>query len=190
MYFCCMKKIILDDNKEYYITSDNHFGHENIIKYCNRNYSDVHQMNKDMTIKWNNIIGEDDIIFHLGDFSFRDSNKYLNQLNGKIILIRGNHDCKSTLKAFSEVYQRLHVEYKGYNFLLNHKPILSDKIPDPFNDHDKYVTENLSIFDYYLVGHVHEKWLRLEKNYNIGVDMHNFKPITLNYIIKKIKTYD
>ena len=55
----------------YWFTSDTHFGHKNIIEYCKRPFSSVEQMNEMLIKKWNNKVKVDDIVFHLGDFSFR-----------------------------------------------------------------------------------------------------------------------
>jgi len=74
-----------------YFTSDTHFDHENIIKYCNRPFKDVNHMNESMIENWNNTVNDTDTVMHLGDFSFK-SDKFINRLNGNITLIKGNHD--------------------------------------------------------------------------------------------------
>ena len=58
-----MKDIII------FLTSDLHLGHANIIKYCNRPYRDVNEMNEDLINKWNQVIGDTDRVFFLGDFA-------------------------------------------------------------------------------------------------------------------------
>jgi calcineurin-like phosphoesterase family protein len=83
------------DPTKIFFTSDTHFGHENIIKYCNRPFSDVHEMNKAITERWNEVIPEDGIVFHAGDFAYRSKTPlkgYREKLNGKIFLALGNHD--------------------------------------------------------------------------------------------------
>ena len=77
-----------------YFTSDFHFSHRNVIKYCNRPFSDVHEMNKALTSLWNDTVKPEDTVYFLGDFSL---NKNVTKviapmLNGKKILIPGNHD--------------------------------------------------------------------------------------------------
>ena len=54
-----------------FFTSDTHFGHENIIKYCGRPFKDVEKMNERLIKNWNEVVKDTDTIFHLGDFSFR-----------------------------------------------------------------------------------------------------------------------
>ena len=97
-----------------YITSDTHFNHSNIIKYCNRPFHDIYEMNQAIIDRWNSIVNDNDIVYHLGDFAFirRDNlelsyaqqlrqqiREFVDRLNGKIILIKGNHDKLSNFQA-------------------------------------------------------------------------------------------
>lgn len=89
--------IKLESNQKVYFTSDLHFGHRNVIKFCNRPFIDEKEMEVKLIENWNNTVGDNDIIFSLGDmFWFNDSHKIkkvLSQLNGKdIYIIPGNHD--------------------------------------------------------------------------------------------------
>lgn len=84
-----------------FVISDTHFGHNNIIKYCNRPFADAEEMNKVIIDKWNKYVGPQDIVIHCGDFCLGrgarlgiNTARYRQQLNGKIILILGNHDDK------------------------------------------------------------------------------------------------
>ena len=79
-----------------FFTSDTHFNHANIIKFCNRPFKDVEQMNETLIANWNRVIGPNDTVFHLGDFCLGGAaewTKVLDRLNGKIYLIMGNHSC-------------------------------------------------------------------------------------------------
>lgn len=79
-----------------YFISDMHFHHNNIIDFANRPFFSVEEMNIKMIENWNSVVKNDDIVYHLGDFSMKSNkeevNKILNQLNGNIILVKGNHD--------------------------------------------------------------------------------------------------
>ena len=94
-----MRTIKLDPDKLFF-TSDTHFGHKNIIKYCNRPFKTVEEMNEALIENWNKVVPKDGVVVHCGDFTypFKDSNiidqyqKYFSQLKGSIILVRGNHD--------------------------------------------------------------------------------------------------
>lgn len=89
-----------------WFTSDLHFWHKNICKYCNRPYKSVEEMNEHIIKKWNFFIKEDDVVFLLGDIGFCGIEKLrplMSQLNGKIYLIQGNHDSdKVVAKLYEE----------------------------------------------------------------------------------------
>lgn len=87
------KEFKFDPNLTFF-TSDTHFGHANIIRLCNRPFEDVNEMNEKLIENWNKVVPENGTVFHLGDFAFGGSglwNKVLDQLNGQIYLIMGNH---------------------------------------------------------------------------------------------------
>lgn len=81
---------------ETFFTSDSHFGHKNIIKFCDRPYTSVEEMNEAMIEQWNSTVAhKSDTVFHCGDFSFanaNDSTNILRRLRGQIHLMWGNHD--------------------------------------------------------------------------------------------------
>lgn len=92
-----------------FFTSDSHFGHHNIIEYCQRNlklfFDDVDEMNSVLIKRWNDIVPKDGIVFHLGDFFFMisaiEAVEILDQLNGTIYWVKGNHDRSKIYKACS-----------------------------------------------------------------------------------------
>ena len=89
-----------------YLTSDTHFSHANIIKYCNRPFDNAIIMNNRIIENWNSVVGKDDEVFHLGDVGcwFKENawiEEILPNLNGKKFLIPGNHD-----KKFLQVLKR------------------------------------------------------------------------------------
>lgn len=51
-----------------FFTSDTHFNHTNIIRFCSRPFKDVEHMNETLIANWNRVVGPDNIVFHLGDF--------------------------------------------------------------------------------------------------------------------------
>ena len=76
------------DGSRVFFTSDTHFNHTNIIRFCNRPFKDVSHMNETMISNWNRVVGPEDIVFHLGDFCLGGSAEWinvLNRLNGKNI---------------------------------------------------------------------------------------------------------
>jgi calcineurin-like phosphoesterase family protein len=165
-----------------FITSDSHYFHTNIIKYCDRPFKDVIEMNQELVKRWNNVIDNDTIVFHLGDFCLGRTDTalhILNSLNGKIYFIKGNHDktvlAKSyTKKRFEWIKDDYEFYYNDIHFLLTHRPLCS-------------LTKNTIV----LHGHVHKRTNILEKHgsnilLDIGVDAWNFTPISLEKIIHYI----
>ena len=105
------------DGSKVFFTSDTHFYHGNIIRFCNRPFKDVEVMNETIISNWNITVGQDDIVFHLGDFCLGGSaewTKILDRLNGKIYLIMGNHDLKNIrqgyIDRFEHVAMQMHIE--------------------------------------------------------------------------------
>jgi calcineurin-like phosphoesterase family protein len=78
-----------------WITSDHHFNHKNIIRHADRPYLDVDQMNRDLIRRWNAVVAPDDVVYHLGDFAWSDPQPFLDQLNGRVLAVLGNHDDRS-----------------------------------------------------------------------------------------------
>lgn len=81
--------------RDIYFTSDHHFGHENIIKFTNRPFGSLEDMDQELIKRWNSKINKNDKVYHLGDFGLCKADRMktiLDQLNGKIFLIKGNHE--------------------------------------------------------------------------------------------------
>lgn len=90
-------KVFTIDSSEVnvWFTSDLHFGHKNILKYCNRPWNTVEEMDQGLLDNWNSVVQEDDIVFDLGDFAFASSKRWkeiLGRLRGKHYLVLGNHE--------------------------------------------------------------------------------------------------
>jgi len=80
---------IFKGNWDVFFTADQHFGHKNIIKYCQRPFADVTEMDNELIARWNSRVHADDLVFHLGDVTLGDdAAKYFSRLNGRIYLLR------------------------------------------------------------------------------------------------------
>lgn len=165
-----------------WFTSDTHFGHRNIIKYCQRPYRtdtgdlDVEAMNRDMVKRWNEVVGPLDTVYHLGDFAFMKegpAKDVLSKLNGKKHLIRGNHDrtaCQMKCMGFETVQEKLDLVIGEYTVHMCHYPA---DYPGP-PKYPKHV---------YLCGHVHEAWKTRYGVINVGVDQWDMKPVSLETLL-------
>ena len=118
-----------------WITSDLHFGHTNIMKFCPqsraRYKNDVDYMNEEMVREWNATIAPEDTVYILGDVAFLPAAKavsIMRRLNGKKILVEGNHDRKLLndpvfRSCFAEVHQYLCITYDKTRVVMFHYPI-------------------------------------------------------------------
>lgn len=168
----------MEIEKPFYVTSDQHFFHANIMKYCSREFSSVEQMNEVMFTNWNKTISENDLVFFLGDFVCGHAQKYqiaqylYDHLNGEKIFLRGNHD--KNLEKFTNIpfqKQKLEIEYNGLRILLSHRPVWN-------------FTQDLHIF-----GHIHnnKENMKLEYNmFNACVEMNDYLPISIENIILRM----
>lgn len=111
-----------------YFTSDTHFGHKNIIKYSQRPFADIQDMDENLIKNWNAIVSDNDTIWHLGDFAFMNSVQFetlLSRLNGHINIVLGNHDdviIKSKLDLIKSSKIESIQQYKEINF--DHKMLV------------------------------------------------------------------
>lgn len=123
------------DNMKTYISADLHFGHANIMKFCPvtraRFKNDVTFMNEEMIREWNEIVQPEDLTYILGDVAFcnaQTATAYLRRMNGRKILIKGNHDRKLVQdKAFCNEFESIHdyldINYDGHKIVMFHYPI-------------------------------------------------------------------
>lgn len=194
-------KIVLEKGQNLFFTSDTHYGHTNICRATTRwtdadnvtrDFESLEQMNDCIVNYINTTVGENDILFHLGDFSFggfENIKEFRNKINCKNIhLVLGNHDHhiernkENIQNLFSSVnnYVRLDVrrpsttkkgEIEKYNFVLMHYPIASW---DGMNDGVMH-----------LHGHIHlPKHQRIGngRSLDVGVDGNGMKPLVLGEV--------
>lgn len=125
-------EFIFEDGSKLWFTSDTHFWHNNILKFCRPKFQTVEEMNEEIIKQWNARVKEDDIVFHLGDFCWGNSTQWeeiLKRLNGHIHLILGNHDVKNlnerSMSYFDSVSFQRQIVIEGRPVYLNHYPFLT-----------------------------------------------------------------
>jgi len=161
-----------------FITSDLHLGHANIIGYCNRPFYNVEEMDKKIINNWNSIIDKGDTVYFLGDFCMGGVDiikNYVQQLNGKITMIRGNHDHKKPrFYVESGFYECIeHPILVDGRYILSHHPIFTN-ISSPY----------INIY-----GHVHnDPTYKTITPFNacVCLERWDYKPILFNDLKKKI----
>lgn len=114
----------------YYI-SDLHLSHENIMRFDKRPYDDITEMNEDLIKRWNSVVTKKDTVYILGDFCWQPASKwpeYLKRMNGKKVLIKGNHDprCMSDEvdRLFQGIYDFRVINDGEYEVVMSHYPLL------------------------------------------------------------------
>jgi len=184
-------------NMNYFI-SDLHFGHKNILKFDNRPFLNIEQHDKAIIENWNNVVGENDDVYVLGDISWYDAEQTIQifkQLKGRIHLIKGNHDGKllrnkELHNLFVEVvdYKELKID-KQTSVVLCHYPI-------PCFKNHYYGWIHLyghvhNSFEYNMIQHFKKEMRELYDKpcfmHNVGAMMNymDYTPRTLEEIIRK-----
>lgn len=163
-----------------YTTSDTHFNHENILKYCpqSRPFDSVAAMNEAIIERWNSVVKPEDTVIHCGDFFMgakTDIAPILDRLNGKILLVRGNHDSPNRISVYKEhgieVKDIHYLWYKDKLFLCTHYQMIVSN-----GECDKHI--------FNLHGHTHQtaSWSQYPRCYHVGVDSNNLYPISIEKI--------
>lgn len=186
-----IKESVLKAKKsKIWFSSDHHFGHQNIIKYCKRPFKDVIEMDEKLISNWNECVSKDDVVYYLGDFCFYKDidvvKKRLKSLNGKKHLILGNHE--DTFKVntwvsagFYSVHTSLSLSHLGHQLYLAHTPESK---------------KQLGLSDVIFVhGHVHNNTPAIYEDdlreiiVNVCVENWSYRPIEINELFEKIRVF-
>ena len=177
-----MYTLNIEDPDKLFLTSDSHLGHFNICKYCHRPFQSRSEMDQTLIKNWNEVVPEDGIVVHCGDFmlphneDIKEYNKYLNRLNGRVLLLRGNHDLASldwVSDKLIAVRDQAMIVVDGVKLFAQHYPCAA------FNG------------DYHVYGHIHtladgtcygidgDVTKVMGKNtYDVGVDQNGYTPVS------------
>ena len=191
-----MLTIKIEEGSEVFFTSDLHFRHGNIIKYCKRPFETVQDQTEKLIENWNKTVPDTATVFILGDFAFATKNQwrgFLNRMTGKKYLILGNHDRHEDIptEMFEDVVDLAKVsikikDHEWKTFILSHRPILC--------------WEGSNDGSIMLYGHVHtctnpevdenidsELVKLMPKNsWDVGVDNNNYTPVSVHEVLEKI----
>lgn len=168
-----------------YFTSDCHFNHKNILAYEpeSRPFASIEEMNEAIIANWNGVVTNEDEVWVLGDFFMGQTTaieSILDRLNGKIHLVRGNHDQKNRMKIYEargiDIHDIAYLPYKGRYFILCHFPNESAEFVR------MVVEDNSEVV--WLYGHVHGKAPKgyVNGTYHVGADTNNLTPISIQQI--------
>lgn len=182
-----------------FFTSDLHFGHSNVLRFDNRPFTSVEEMDAELIRRWNKKVSPGDLVYVLGDLIWstrnNDAPDILNQLNGQIILIKGNHDkflhnakakkCLAGIKDYDDIVVTLENGNKQ-------RCILSHYFMPMYNGH-YYGTIHLHGHSHTTAEAVEEKKIAKALNdagfqnriYNVGCMYWDYEPVTLDEILSK-----
>lgn len=152
-----------------WLISDTHFGHANVIRYCNRPFADKYEMDGILIDNWNKRIKNGHDVYVLGDFSLYGKDRtteICSQLNGNKFLVKGNHDSHSSVYyrdcGFKNVYE-FPIILEGF-WILSHEPLHIDSTAPFFNIH----------------GHIHNNIVYPENSLShfcVSVEQTEYKPV-------------
>lgn len=196
------KNEIEKKEKKIWFSSDHHFGHANIIKYCNRPFGSVAHMDEALIHLWNEVVGPDDKVYYLGDFSLARIEyiePIVQRLNGKKILVHGNHDRTfPTSKKPTPISRYIDIGFEevcleklitlplhgvAQQVKLSHLPYAP---LDPTEEVDRRYLHMRPKDEGHLLlhGHIHQHWKKSQcgRMINVGVDVWDYKPISISEI--------
>ncbi|SFJ86788.1 metallophosphoesterase [Jannaschia pohangensis] len=165
-------------------TADLHFGHDNIIKHCNRPFESASHMDAMLLANLSARVGPQDTLWIVGDFAFgprAKDRKWLANLFARLPgkerhLVVGNHDGEATQSLpWTSVSHTAEVaDGNGAPAVLNHYPMIT--------------WHRARKGALHLFGHVHDQWMGSRNAVNIGVDVWGYVPVTLRDIAQRART--
>jgi len=191
------------DMTKIFFTSDWHIGHNNIIKYCNRPFNSVDEMNRALLANYQAVVGEQDYCYFLGDMCMGDRVKGLplfRQLPGKKILITGNHDLVFRIHerpnadkyaplyyaaGFVEIHNELILSLPETTLRLYHFPYRDALQEDSHGYEARFQQYRLANDGLWLLhGHTHQiEKISGKNSIHVGVDAWDFKPVAFEDIL-------
>jgi calcineurin-like phosphoesterase family protein len=155
-----------------YFTSDTHFGDHRVLNLYPRPFDTVAEMDKGLVARWNDVVRDEDDIWHLGDFARTAAKaaELFGQLHGRKHLIRGNNDAGPvTQLGWASVGHYAEVDVEGTSLVLCHYPFRS------WNGMHRGAVN--------LHGHSHGRLKALPRQFDVGVDVHDFQPVRLAQLL-------
>ena len=156
----------------YFFTADQHFGHENIIRFCNRPFTDVEEMDQGIIRRHNEVVEPEDTVVHAGDFAFRNAKSplnYLKELNGEHLFVLGNHD--NWLRG--EASHVLDLDVGKIHIVVCHYALR--------------VWPRSHYGSWQLHGHSHGTLEPQERQWDVGVDNNDFYPVSFEWLREKFE---
>lgn len=162
-------------SRDIWVVSDTHFGHENIISYCQRPFANAEIMDENLIDNWNSVVKDGDIVYHLGDVYFGvNGREALSKLKGRKRLILGNHD-NGKDQILQRHFQKIMVwrMFPEYGLLLTHVPVHESSL-------ERWEGGELVRTFLNVHGHIHDKTSPSTNHQNVSVEQTNYTPIHID----------
>jgi calcineurin-like phosphoesterase family protein len=160
-----------------FFTSDTHFGHGGALGLYQRPFASVAAMNEALVARWNETVGPDDVVWHLGDFAIRQRPEvvleFLARLNGRKHLVAGNNDPAATR------------ELDGWESEQPYAEIVVEDVPLVLCHYPFRSWRGMGKGWLNLHGHSHGRLKPLPRQFDVGVDVWDFRPVTLDEILRR-----
>ena len=160
-----------------WFTADQHYGHANAIKHCNRPFSDVEAMNEALIANHNALVKPGDSVYMLGDVTFKigieRAASIISRLNGVKYLIRGNHDWNTV---------RAHERYGLFSWVEDLHLCSPNGQPIVLCHYAMRVWAGSHRGSWHLYGHSHGKLPGNGMSFDVGVDCNYYKPISFDEV--------
>lgn len=175
-----------------FFCGDTHFLHSNILKFCHRPFEDIDEMDAMLMANWNEVVGEDDVVYHLGDFAMGPSGRVreiLERLNGRIRLCEGSHEQSALAKGNRGVFEAV-----ADGYYLTFEDEGGDRLPGGiFLSHYLHKTFPHSHHgSWHLYAHSHgrlDSYAAAEgRLLDVGVDSHEYRPWTMDEVAAVMET--
>lgn len=175
-----------------YLYSDPHYGHFNIIKYCNRPFRDAEHMTEELVSRYNAQVGSQDSVLWLGDcfFSADSAERILPRLNGDKWLLRGNHDKKVSDLAFLRAgFEAVFSQH--FSAFIAEVPVRYSHYPYAGYSEDKRYLDRRPVREEGVVlihGHTHEPHrLTPSGTVHVGVDAWDYGPAPYGEVLALVR---
>jgi len=166
-----------------YFTADTHFGHGNIIKYCNRPYATRGIMDAELVANWNSVVRPEDIVYHLGDVGLCTPEYLLDilySLNGQICLIKGNHEKAALSPLCRDRFEWIKDMHTLRNVCVDSEA--NTKVDIVLCHYAMSVWNKSHHGAWHLFGHSHGTHKGVGLSFDIGVDCHHFYPLSAEQV--------
>ena len=169
-----------------WLISDTHFGHDKDFIWKARGFSSVEEMNNTIIERWNEVVKDEDIVYHLGDVmlgNIDDGIRTISKLNGIIKVAIGNHDTENRINKFNNLTNFNSIQF-GYRLKYGKKTFILTHYPTLTGNFDNSKT-------YSIHGHTHSPHIFCEYDmmYNVCCDAHNCRPIAWEDILQDIQKH-